>query len=410
MRTASNTFGVSFYLKKQKATQAGKAPIYARISVNGKRVEVSTKQSVEEDNWSSAKGRAKGSREEITKLNQHLDQLKSGIVDCYHRLATQKRLITAELLKDNFLGTAERDHTVVKLMEYHNANESSNLEWGTLKNYHTTQKYIRSFLKERLRTSDVFLSELNYKFICDLENYLRGVKDKNGAFAMANNGVMKHLERFCKMVNLAVKLEWIEKNPFHAYQLHFEKVQREHLTREELRRMEEKQFSIARLQTIKDLFVFSCYTGLAYIDVFNLTPQNIVEVSSGDFWIKSQRQKTNVPITVPLLPKAIEIIEKYRDHPQAAAEGKVLPVVSNQKLNSYLKEIADILGISKTLTFHIARHTFATTVTLTNNVPIETISKMLGHTKLSTTQIYAKVVESKLGEDMARLRVHLLSQ
>lgn len=402
-----NTFSVIFYLRRYKTASDGKAPIYARITVDGKRMDISVKRSIEEGNWNPKKGLARGSKEEIGKLNSYLEKYRSGIVECYQQLLLQKKVITADLIKDTFLGTDQKNFTICKMIDYHNTEEKGNLEWGTMKNYMTTQKYIKSFLKEKYSTNDKFLSELNYKFITDFEYYLRQVKDKNGKPSMANNGVMKHLERFCKMVNLAIKLDWIEKNPFHSYQMKFEKVERECLTRAELVNLEKKQFNIPRLQLIKDLFIFSCYTGLAYIDVFNLKPCHIVEVAEGDFWIKTTRQKTNTPVTVPVLPKALAIIEKYSNHPQANADGKVLPVVSNQKLNGYLKEIADLCGITKPLTFHIARHTFATTITLTNGVPIESISKMLGHRKLSTTQIYAKVIESKLGFDMAQLRERL---
>jgi len=402
-----NTFSVIFYLRRYKASSDGKSPIYARITVDGKRLDISVKRSIEEDNWNPKKGMARGSKQDVVKLNSYLEKFRSGIVECYQQLLLQKKIVTAELIKNEFLGTDQKNFTICKLIEYHNSEEKSNLEWGTMKNYMTTQKYVKSFMKDRYNTTDKFLSELNYKFISDLEQYLRQVKDKKGKLAMANNGVMKHLERFCKMVNLAIKLEWIEKNPFQAYQLKFERVEREYLTRTELVNLEKKEFEIERLQTIKDLFIFSCYTGLSYIDVFNLKPCHVVEIAEGEFWIKTTRQKTNTPIRVPILPKALAILDKYSNHPQANAEGKALPVISNQKLNGYLKEIADLCGIKKPLTFHIARHTFATTVTLTNGVPIESISKMLGHTKLSTTQVYAKVVESKLGFDMAELRKRL---
>ncbi|MDO7743501.1 MAG: site-specific integrase [Pedobacter sp.] len=407
MNTQQNTFGVVFYLRRYKTSREGKTPIYARITVNGKRSDIAVKRSIAENNWNAKKGLAKGSKSEITQLNNYLEKFRSVIVESYQSLLLEKKIVTANLIKNKFLGRDQQVYTIRKLIDYHNQKEKDNLEWGTMKNYYTTQKYITTFLKERQGTNDKYLSELNYKFITDLETYLRHVKDKNGVIAMGNNGVMKHLERFCKMINLAVKLEWIDRNPFHAYQLKFEKVERQFLNTSELAKLELKQIPILRLQTIKDLFIFSCYTGLAYIDVFNLRPSHITEVSEGDFWIKTIRQKTNTMVTVPLLPKALAIIEKYKEHPQSVAEGKVLPVVSNQKMNGYLKEIADICGITKPLSFHIARHTFATTVTLTNGVPIESISKMLGHTKLSTTQIYAKVVESKLAGDMARLRDRL---
>jgi len=407
MSTTNNTFGVAFYLKKQKANQAGKSPIYARITVNGKRIEISVKRSIEDNNWNPVKGMAKGSREEITKLNKYLDQFKAGIIDNYQQLLLQKKFITAELLKEKVTGADQAEFTLCKLMEYHNTEQLQVLEPGTMKNYYTTQKYIKEFIRERFKTSDKYLSELSYKFITDFEYYLRNRVPEKGQKALNNNGLMKHIERFCKMVNLAVRLEWIDRNPFHAYQLKFDKVEREYLTKDELARIEAKKFNIVRLQVVQDLFVFSCYTGLAYIDVFNLTPANLIEKSENNIWIATNRQKTNEPVRVPLLPKALAIIEKYKGHPQALAEGKVLPVLSNQKLNSYLKEIADTCDITKPLTFHIARHTFATTVTLTNGVPIETVSKLLGHSKLTTTQIYAKVVESKLGDDMAQLSKRL---
>jgi len=403
MSTTNNTFGVAFYLKKQKTTQAGKSPIYARITVNGKRREISVKRSIEENNWNATKGMAKGSREEIIKLNKYLDQFKAGIIDSYQQLSLQKKFITAELLKEKVTGRDQADLTLCKLMDYHNNEQGQLLEPGTMKNYYTTQKYIKEFIQERFKTGDKYLSELSYKFITDFEYYLRNRKPEKGQKALNNNGLMKHIERFCKMVNLAVRLEWIDRNPFHAYQLKFDKVEREYLTKDELARIEAKKFNIARLQVVQDLFVFSCYTGLAYIDVFNLTPANLIEKSENNIWIATNRQKTNEPVRVPLLPKALAIIEKYQGHPMALANGKALPALSNQKLNSYLKEIADMCEITKPLTFHIARHTFATTVTLTNGVPIETVSKLLGHTKLSTTQIYAKVIESKISDDMAQL-------
>ena len=403
MKTVNNTFGVIFYLRKYKATQDGKAPIYARITVNGSRIDISLKRTVEPGSWNVNKGMAKGSKEEIIRLNSYLEQYRSGIVESYQELLLQKKFITAELVKDKFTGEDQADFTLYKLMDYHNEEQAQVLAQGTMKNYYTTQKYIKEFIKKRFKTNDKYLSELSYKFIVDFEFYLRGRTPEKGQKALENNGIMKHIERFCKMLNLAVRLEWIDRNPFQAYQLKFDKVEREYLTKDELARIEAKNFNIVRLQIVKDLFVFSCYTGLAYIDVYNLTPANLIEKSKNSIWIMTNRQKTSTPLKVPLLPKALAIIEKYKDHPMALAEGKVLPTLSNQKLNSYLKEIADMCEITKPLTFHIARHTFATTITLTNGVPIETVSKLLGHTKLTTTQIYAKVIESKISDDMAIL-------
>lgn len=404
--TNTNTFGVIFYLKKYKINN-GIAPIYARITVDGKRVDVSVKRSIDEKNWNGEKGMAKGSREEIRSLNAFLEQVRSGIVSCYQEMMLQKKLVTAEAIKNKFLGNDRKEHTLCKLVEYHNANTKDSLTWGTLKNYSTTQKYIQKFLKSRFGTSDIYLSELNYKFITDFEYFLRNYKPLDHHKPLANNGVMKHIERFRKMINMAIRMEWLERDPFAAYQQKFEKVERDFLTKEELASIEMKELAIVRLQWVRDLFVFSCYTGLAYIDVMQLTHANITIGIDGEHWIYTNRQKTSNPVRVPLLPKAMEIIERYSRHPRAIASGTLFPVISNQKMNSYLKEIADLCEIRKNLTFHLARHTFATTVTLTNGVPIESVSKMLGHSTITTTQIYAKVIERKLSDDMQNLRARL---
>jgi len=256
----------------------------------------------------------------------------------------------------------------------------------------------------------MFLSGLSYKFITDFEFYLRNHKPMDHQRPMENNGVMKHLERFRKMVTMAVKMEWLDKDPFEKYQLKFNRVERDFLTEFELAKIEQKEFRIERLKYVRDLFVFSCYTGLAYIDAMNLAPVNISIGIDGENWISTKRQKTDESVRVPILPKAWEMIEKYKTHPRSLQKGTIFPHVSNQKLNSYLKEIADLCGIEKNMTFHLARHTFATTVTLTNGVPIETVSKMLGHSRITTTQVYAKVIERKVSEDMKSLRAKIESK
>ncbi len=279
-----------------------------------------------------------------------------------------------------------------------------------MKNYYTTQKYLEKFLKEKRKLTDIGLVSINYKFVSDFEYYLKTYIPKDHQKRLGNNGVMKHMERFRKMINVALKNEWMEKDPFKAYKLKFVKYERGYLNDDELKLLEEKEFGIERLQSVMDLFIFSCYTGLAYIDTFCLTPSNIVKGVDGESWLITHRVKTKTPVKVPLLPKALEIIEKYKTNPRCIAEGSLLPKMSNQNLNGYLKEIADLCGIQKRLTFHLARHTFATTVTLSNGVPIESVSKMLGHTKISTTQVYAKVIERKLSEDMLLLKNKLLSR
>lgn len=407
MKAQITTFGVIFYLRKYKQSSQGKAPIYARITVNGKRIDLSVKRNIEATNWNAGKGMAKGSRSEITQLNAYLEEFRSGIVVCYQKLGLQKKLITAELIKENFLGGDQQSYTLCKLIDYHNTEMQAVLAQGTMKNYYTTQKYLHLVLKEHYKTPDKFLSELTYKFISDFERFLRKHKPLDHHQPLNNNGIMKHIERFRKMITLAVTMEWMEKDPFVKYKQKFDKVERECLTQEELNRIEAKQFHTERMQQVKDLFVFSCYTGLSYIDVMNLTPSQFVKASGDEYWLITKRQKTSNAVRIPLLPKPLAIIEKYKENIKVQANGSLLPTLSNQKLNSYLKEIADVCDITKPLTFHIARHTFATTIALTNGVPMESVSRMLGHSKLSTTQIYAKVVESKLSADMASLRERL---
>jgi site-specific recombinase XerD len=398
-----NTFGIQFILRMNKVKN-GKAPLYARITVNASRIEVSLKILVNVLDWNSSKGLVKPKDEKARELNSFLEHVRGQFADCYKQLQLQKKIINAEAIKNLFLGNEKKEHTLCSLIEYHNTNMRNVLCHGTLKNYFTTSKYLARFLKTKYKTADIYLADLNYQFISEFELFLRKHIPTDHQKRLQNNGVMKHLERLRKMVRLAVKLEWIAKNPFENYQLKFQKVERGYLTDTELASIENKKFTIERLDWVKDLFVFSCYTGLAYIDTMKLSPSNIIRGIDGEYWLITSRQKTEITVKVPLLPKAFEIINKYKNHPRASTNHTLFPTISNQKLNSYLKEIADLCGINKHLTFHLARHTFATTVTLSNGVPIESVSKMLGHTKITTTQIYAKVIERKLSDDMKTLR------
>ncbi len=405
MRT-TNTFGIQFFIRKNKIKN-GLAPIYARVTVNSHRVEISLKRWIDPTEWNTDKGTCRGSREAIRSLNHFLNEVKASMVQSYQELQIQKRLITAEEIKNKFLGIGEEGNSICKLIDYHNTHMKDALAWGTMKNYFTTQKYVQKFLKVKFSLSDISLADLNYKFITDFEYFLRTHQPIDHHKPIANNGVMKHIERLRKMINLAVRMEWLDKDPFAKYKQKFEKVSRGFLTQEELVRIENLDPKIPRLRVVRDLFVFSCYSGLAYIDVVQLTNQNLTRGIDGEQWLITCRQKTKNPVRIPLLPKALEIIQTYSGHPRAVAAGKLFPFISNQKLNSYLKEIADLCGIEKNMTFHLARHTFATTITLTNGVPIESVSKMLGHSKITTTQIYAKVIERKLSEDMRILREKL---
>lgn len=386
----------------------GKAPVHLGLVINGEKSYISLKNyQVEVKHWDKDRGSGKRTSAEGRKINEYLDDIRMKVRDCYQDLQTKGRIISMETFKDAFLGNGDPEYTLNRLITYHNEQAKTVLEWSTLKHYYVTQRYLEKFLQGQFKKKDIFLHEINYKFVVDFECYLRNHKPLDHQKPMNNNGVMKHLIRLRKLTSLAIKLEWIKNDPFKNYKFKYQKIEKDFLTEKELQKLEKKSFMVDRLNLVKDLFVFCCYTGLAYVDVMNLTSDHIITGIDNGRWIKTFRQKTLTPVNTPLLPKAQSILQKYADDPRAIANRKLFPSLSNQKVNSYLKEIADICEIKKNLTFHVARHTFATTVTLSNGVPIETVSKMLGHSKIATTQIYARVLEKKISDDMAKLRLAL---
>lgn len=400
----NRTFSIIFFTRKSRSV-ANKLSIYIRITVNGKRSEISLKRTVLINEWDSSKNRGRGNSYKIRILNTYLDQAYSQLQDCQKQLLEEGKIVSSKAIKSRYLGEDDTHKTLTELIAYHNSNMSSVLKFGTMKNYYTTEKYLNRFLNQKLKLSDIYLKQLNYRFICDFEQFLRTYKNKKKQLMLSNNGVMKHLERLKKMVNLAIKLEWITKNPFNKFQLRFDKYDRQYLTERELDLIENTHYNNGRLERVKDCFIFSCYTGLSYVDVKELSFNQITRGIDGNYWIYTKREKTNETVKIPVLPKALEIIDKYKITSERLNNEKVLPLCSNQKANSYLKEIIKDCGIYKNVTFHVARHTFATTVMLSNGVPIETVSKLLGHTKLSTTQIYARVVETKISEDISNLLI-----
>lgn len=401
MRT-SNTFAILFWAYSSRAKD-NLTGIYVRITVNGKKVNISLKHKADIRTWDSNKQKAKGNSEAARTLNHYLNQVHAQIVQSYQDLKFKGQLITAELIKGEYLGENDNSKTLQNLLEYHTKKTEKTLAIGTLRNFGVTQGYLNKYLNNVLHTSDIYLKELDYKFICDFVNYLYCFWPKGHPKAMSNNTIMKHIQRFRKIVTLGYHIEWIDRDPFVRWKPTYEKRERSFLTENELSNIENYHHSIARLERVRDLFVFSCYTGIAYIDIMNLTNDNIHKGIDGNDWIFTNRQKTKSPVKVPLLRKAKELLVKYQGHPMTEVTGTLFPVITNEKVNFYLKEIAMGCGLKKNLTFHMARHTFATTVTLSNGVPIETVSKLLGHSKIASTQIYARVVERKVSEDMQAL-------
>ena len=380
--------------------------IYARVTVDGKRAEFNLNRELSVSLWDEKRKRGKGFSKYVISLNKYIDQVFTGLHEAHRQLLQEEVDITSAGIKARYLGEDERGKTLLDLITYHNTSMLTVLRKGTMKNYYTTERCIKEFLEEEKGIKDIPLKKLNYAFIVDYEQYIRKYKPAT-RMGCANNVTMKHMERLKKMSRLAVKLEWLEKDPFINFKLRFEKTERQFLTERELQLIEETNFKVASAQRIKDLFIFACYTGLSYIDVRELKADHLVKGMDGNDWLYTKRTKTDEPLKIPLLPKAKEIIDKYKNNVNLLEDGRLLPIYSNQMINRTLRDIANACGIRKKVTFHVARHTFATAITLSNGVPIETVSKLLGHTKLSTTQIYARVVEKKVGEDMQNLMMHM---
>jgi site-specific recombinase XerD len=399
-----NSFAVLSFLRKQGFKDIGNSTVYIRITADGSRTEVSTKITVSQSKWDPNKGRVKGTNDESKRLNSGIITFEHRIREIYNRFIEQGKIVTADSIKNELLGSDHKKRLLLqqfKLAVYDmEVRQAAGYAKGTVKNWKVTQGHLQEFLNDHLHVKDIAFHQLELDFIVEFERFARS------KWSCGNNAALKHIERIRKVVKTAVVNKWLIKDPFMGFKAKQEKSNRTFLTNDELSAIQTKELHVERLERIRDIFVFCCYTGLAHVDVANLTIGNIVVGIDGKKWIYTFRQKTNIKSNIPLLPVALEILKKYQPE-NATADSRVLPVITNIKTNAYLKEIATLCGISKNLTFHMARHTFATIVTLTNGVPLETVSRMLGHTKITTTQIYAKVLESKVSEDMNELEEKL---
>lgn len=405
----THTFIVHFWLKKKSTRKNGTTPIYLRIRLDGNSADISTKESIFEEHWCYSAERVNPKTKNANYINNALDDISSDIKNVYRALLQEGRFITVQAIKLRYLGEDSPLRTLRDLLKYHRENEIPKLQKGTAKNYQATEKYLLSFLSNKYKTSDIPLTQINYAFILSFENYLRTCKPLMKSQPLGNNGIMKHLERFKKMTTIACKLDCIKRDPFAFFNAKFKPYDRQYLTMEELRLIEELDLRDIGLSRVRDCFVFACYTGLSYVDVKGLRHEQVVIGIDGDEWIFTKREKSKTSVKIPLLGKSKEILLKYSCAGFGSKKELLLPVYTNQKCNAYLKKIVAKCKIDKNISFHAARHTFATTVTLANGVPLETVSKLLGHTRLSTTQIYARVMEKKISEDMDLLRTKLKS-
>ena len=396
------SFSLLFYIKRNKGDKNNKANIYLRITVNGRRAEISIKRKVEIDRWSSDAGKASGTIREVRELNHYMDNIRHKIYKIYEHLEDEEKQITALIIKNIYLGIDQQHIMVLKIFQDHNDQVEQlvgkDFAAGTAERYRTAKKHLEAYIKLSYKRNDIPVKEIDHKFISGFEYYLKTERN------CAHNSAIKYITNFKKIIRIAFANDWITKDPFYNWKAKLKVVDREFLTKEEVQAIVAKDFKINRLDLVRDIFIFSCYTGLAYADVKKLTKNDIDMGIDRQQWIKTKRAKTDTRSSIPILPYAEFIIEKYQTHIDVVDSDVVLPVLSNQKMNAYLKEIADLCGITKNLTFHLARHTFATTITLTNGVPLESVSKMLGHKSMKTTQHYAKILDRKVSDDMQKLR------
>ncbi|MDX5585458.1 MAG: site-specific integrase [Aureibaculum sp.] len=400
-----NTFSILFFPKRNNNNLVREASIYMRITVNGRRSELSVHRKVNIAKWNHKAGKLSGTKEEVRNLNDYLDAIRNKVYNIHQELLRNDTKITSQTIKNSYLGIGERQKMLLETFQSHNEQMEmligKEYALSTVKKYNTAYKHIKNFIAYKFRLKDIPIERVNHSFITNFEFYLKSVKKCN------HNSTLKYIKNFKKIVIIALSNGWIDKDPFVNYKVHVKNVEREFLTKEEIQLMLNKKFHAARLEQVRDIFIFCCYTGFAYVDVKKLTKNNLVKGIDGEMWIKTNRTKTNTPSNIPLLPTALMILDNYKDHIDVINGDVLLPVLSNQKSNAYLKEIADLCGIKKNLTTHLARHTFATTVTLSNGVPIESVSKMLGHKSLRTTQHYAKILDRKVSDDMAILKSKL---
>lgn len=394
----SSTFSVIAYPIKSRLAGDGTVPVYLRITVDGQRREASLNRRIPLKLWSDTSETVKGGTEEARILNTFIQMKKSEVHQLYNILMAEGKDITADAIRDRLIGRVSHRYSLIEVYELRMSQImkliGNEYTLSTYRKYEATLRKIKIFLK-RSGKSDINLLDMNLDFVTEYDLYLRET--------CQNNSAIKHHKTLKAVLNFALAHEYMKRDPYRNFTCRLKEVHREVLTDEELQRLMNKQIDIERLRQVRDIFVFCCFTGLAYADVLALQPCNIIKGIDGEPWLNFTRKKTQHNVHIPFLTVAREILDRYKNHPVCLNKGKLLPVLSNQKMNSYCKELGDICSIRKPITFHLARHTFATTVTLSNGVPIETVSRLLGHRSLKTTQIYSKVIDMKVLGDFNRL-------
>lgn len=398
-----DSFRVLFFLKKTRLLKNGEASVCMRITVNGTRVENNIRKSIDPALWSQAKETARGKSRRACDLNTYIEEARIKLYQIFCELEQQNRSVTAHLLQKLFFGQKkpEEVRTLLGTMQEHNdqcrALVGTDYALITVRRYESCRRYLAELIRQRYGKEDLPLAEVNGELVRAFAFYLKTEK------GCQQNTVIRYMKCLKKITNLARANDWMAKDPFLGIRFHEKEVVREFLTMDELQTIYHKEFPLERLTLVRDVFIFAAFTGLAFIDVQQLAPEHIVRDNNENLWIRKPRQKTKNMCNIPLLDIPLEILRKYADHPTCRKKGVLLPVPCNQKMNSYLKEIADICMIRKNLTTHCARHSYATSVCLANGVSLENVAKMLGHSNIKMTQHYARVLDSSILRDMMQV-------
>ncbi|MFV8335945.1 site-specific integrase [Flavobacterium sp. RSP29] len=385
------------YLKSRENVK-GESQIYLRVTVDGKRRELSLSRSIDPRLWDQNKQRGKGTSEVIMRLNKMLVSVENNIYLAEQELVNAHVKVTVESLMNKYTGAEVKVHTLIEVFEYENKRIKKLVEPGTYSKYVAVLNNVKKYLAHQYNLPDIDIKNIDFQFVTDFDYYLRS------EVGCANNYAIRTVKTLQKIVRACLYKGWIDKDPFVWYKLKMEKKETVKLTKDEIDLIYSKCFDIKRLDQVRDVFIVSCYTGLAYVDIHLLCKNDIVTKVDGSRWIHIDRKKTGTSCKIPILPVVEQILKKYADDKLVLTSGKLLPVPSNQRMNAYLKEIGDICGIKTVLTSHLARHSFATSVALLYGLPIETLSKMMGHTSLNMTLHYGKIADLKLNADVENFK------
>ena len=402
------TMNILFFILKTKLLKNGEAPILMRITIDGQYEETRIQRSIPPKLWDSSKGCGKGKDRATKELNNYITELSALALQKHKELMLEQVLITPKLLLKRVFGKDTEMHTLLGTMreEIGKMEKAVNIDYApvTINRYINVMKKLEKAIPAFYEKEDITFYELNPDFISAFDLHLKTEA------SLCRNTIVRYMKCFKRITNMALAKEWMRKDPFYGYKMEQDETDPVFLTYQELKAIMEKNFTIPRLALVRDIFVFAAFTGLAFADVSTLTKDNLVQDNNGDWWIRKgrtkleRRRKASSICNIPLLPVPLSILKKYEDNPVCLKKNLCLPVICNQRMNSYLKEIADLCGIKKNLTTHTARHTFATTITLANNVPLQDVSAMLGHASTRMTQHYARVLNPGLKESMNNVK------